>query len=377
MKKKSLIATLLSRAWQNENPPWHHKKVDKEDNIRYYNKKNQPHREDGPAVEYSNGTKAWCRNGLLHRTDGPAVEYPSGTKQWYVNDEFFGKSTEGYTQKQFEKDLRDLGITSSLKLAWQNENQPWFNRRINEADIRYYNEKGLLHKLDGPAVEYPNGIKAWYQNGELHRLDGPAIEYPNGDKSWYQNGKYHRLDGPATENINGDKYWYQEGQLHRTDGPAVEYSDGTKRWWVNGKYFGNSAEGYTQEEFENDLASITSSLKFKSWRTPKYPQLGDYVKDYGGNFHKIIKVSDNYAAVEQYDETGIAADMINADDNDETIPPGYRRDLHGDFVPILYIATRPLFRNNYVGDADSYVFLYGEEGVTEATPEEIKDNYLE
>ena len=28
-----------------------------------------------------------------------------------------------------------------------------------------------------------NGDITWYQNGLLHRLDGPAIEYLNGDKS--------------------------------------------------------------------------------------------------------------------------------------------------------------------------------------------------
>lgn len=29
---------------------------------------------------------------------------------------------------------------------------------------------------------------AYYLNGELHREDGPAIEYPNGVRSWYLNG---------------------------------------------------------------------------------------------------------------------------------------------------------------------------------------------
>ena len=30
--------------------------------------------------------------------------------------------------------------------------------------------------------------KDWAQDGNLHRVDGPAIEYANGDKSWYQHG---------------------------------------------------------------------------------------------------------------------------------------------------------------------------------------------
>ena len=32
------------------------------------------HREDGPAIEYGDGTKQWCLNGVFHRVDGPAIE---------------------------------------------------------------------------------------------------------------------------------------------------------------------------------------------------------------------------------------------------------------------------------------------------------------
>ena len=56
-----------------------------------------------------------------------------------------------------------------------------------------------------------NGDITWYQNGLLHRLDGPAIEYLNGDKFWFQNGKLHRLDGPAVERVDGKCFWYIEG----------------------------------------------------------------------------------------------------------------------------------------------------------------------
>ena len=41
------------------------------------------HREDGPAVEYKNGTKKWYREGRVHRDGGPAVEYADGYKAWY------------------------------------------------------------------------------------------------------------------------------------------------------------------------------------------------------------------------------------------------------------------------------------------------------
>jgi FtsP/CotA-like multicopper oxidase with cupredoxin domain len=56
---------------------------------------------------------------------------------------------------------------------------------------RYYKDKEMtiLHREDGPALEWYDGSKFWAINGKYHRLDGPAIEWANGDKSWYINGK--------------------------------------------------------------------------------------------------------------------------------------------------------------------------------------------
>lgn len=70
---------------------------------------NQLHREDGPAIEWSDGDKEWCLNGLRHREDGPAFEGKNGDKVWWINDE--------------------------------------------------------LHREDGPACEWADGTKAWYLNG--------------------------------------------------------------------------------------------------------------------------------------------------------------------------------------------------------------------
>ena len=56
--------------------------------------------------------------------------------------------------------------------------------------MHYYNERGELHRLDGPAVIHPDGYEAWYRNGIRHRLDGPAINNQyTGYKAWYDNGE--------------------------------------------------------------------------------------------------------------------------------------------------------------------------------------------
>lgn len=94
---------------------------------------------------------------------------------------------------------------------------------------------GVLHREDGPAIEWPDGAKSWYSHGKRHREDGPAIEQRNGDKYWFSHGKMHREDGPAAEQRDGDKYWFSHGKLHREDGPAVELRDGTRYWYSGGK----------------------------------------------------------------------------------------------------------------------------------------------
>ena len=80
----------------------------------------QLHRVDGPAVEYTNGTKLWCQNGQLHREDGPAVEHADGYKAWYKNDQ--------------------------------------------------------LHRADGPAAQWADGTKSWYINGK--RVTQAAVMKP-------------------------------------------------------------------------------------------------------------------------------------------------------------------------------------------------------
>ena len=68
------------------------------------------HREDGPAVEYTDGNKFWFLNDKRHRVDGPAIEWADGGKEWYLN-----------------------------------------NKR---------------HREDGPAFELSSGTKYWYLNGK-------------------------------------------------------------------------------------------------------------------------------------------------------------------------------------------------------------------
>ena len=81
--------------------------IDRAGDKYWRNAKMEPHREDGPAIEYANGYKAWYLYDKLHRTDGPAVEYVNGTKHWYLD----GKNINCSSQKEFERLLK-------LKAFW-------------------------------------------------------------------------------------------------------------------------------------------------------------------------------------------------------------------------------------------------------------------
>jgi hypothetical protein len=114
-----------------------------DDRIEYHLPNGDLHREDGPAVEYSDGGKQWCINGKLHREDGPAVEWENGARWWY----FHGK-------------LHRDGDLPAVVLS------P-FNSFKKDA------------------------TKFWYSHGKLHRKNGPAIEYSDGHKCHYLNGQYY------------------------------------------------------------------------------------------------------------------------------------------------------------------------------------------
>ena len=51
-------------------------------------------------------------------------------------------------------------------------------------------------------METENGVTKWFKNGVLHREDGPAVQYPDGRQYWYC--KYHinaKGDAPFFSNL--------------------------------------------------------------------------------------------------------------------------------------------------------------------------------
>jgi len=63
---------------------------------KYWYLNGKAHRENGPAIEFSNGSKFWLINNKKHREDGPAVDDIDGTKEWWLND-------KEYTEEEYNK----------------------------------------------------------------------------------------------------------------------------------------------------------------------------------------------------------------------------------------------------------------------------------
>jgi len=75
-----------------------------------------------------------------------------------------------------------------------------FIKRTSQGTFYYKDEaQTILHREDGPAMEWKDGSKAYYRNNAIHRLDGPALYNNYNDRGWYvddilityvYNGKY-------------------------------------------------------------------------------------------------------------------------------------------------------------------------------------------
>ncbi len=86
----------------------------------FFNKDLLLDREDGPAVEFFNGTKYWYKDGRLHREDGPAIARAIGPKQWFIEGrELTEQEFNNRNKKEFSMDeiAKALGVNvSELKI---------------------------------------------------------------------------------------------------------------------------------------------------------------------------------------------------------------------------------------------------------------------
>lgn len=121
----------------------------------------EPHRRDGPAAIYSDGTEEHFIDGVRHRDGGkPAVTLSTGELEYHVN--------------------------------------------------------GQLHR-DGdlPALIDPDGSKEYWVSGKRHRAgDNPAVIGVDGRTEYWVDGQRHRTisDGPALIRADGTVAYFEAGR---------------------------------------------------------------------------------------------------------------------------------------------------------------------
>ena len=66
---------------------------------------------------------------------------------------------------------------------------------VNKYRDREWLEWNELHRVDGgPAVEYTDGYRAWWERGVRHRIGLPAVEYASGYREWWERGRLIRSE---------------------------------------------------------------------------------------------------------------------------------------------------------------------------------------
>lgn len=118
-------------------------------------------------------------------------------------------------------------------------------------------------------------------NGEK-AMPEPILTEINGVKEWRLNNLLHREDGPAVEYSFGTKLYFLNGQPHRLDGPACEYNDGRTDWYVDGKKIENP-----KKFIVNYLNEINSSTLSYLWDV--YPCNEIEFKVFAKIFHELVK----------------------------------------------------------------------------------------
>jgi hypothetical protein len=100
-------------------------------------------------------------------------------------------STVGLRKNKFRKSMKYF--SSEILMPCENNELEIKSPGLNNIIYEYY-ENGILHKKDGPARIYANGMRKWYYKGQLHRKSGPTIEHPDGVRGWYYHGKHQKTE---------------------------------------------------------------------------------------------------------------------------------------------------------------------------------------
>jgi hypothetical protein len=129
--------------------------------ITRYTLDDDPHRLDGPAVIYADGTEEFYFEGARHRAGGlPAVIMSTGELEYYVKDELH----------------RDGDLPALV---------------TPDGDREYWVRGKRSREGGNPAIVRVDGRTEWWLNGQRNRpiAEGPALIRADGSVSYFEFGR--------------------------------------------------------------------------------------------------------------------------------------------------------------------------------------------
>jgi hypothetical protein len=271
------------------------------------------HRENGPAIKDRSG-EFYFRNGLYHREDGPAF-ISDGRVEYWINGVQYEEGVGGrLTPIHPLEESYEEGEGEAYEETHYHGQEPTIEYvKYNNGREEYgYWKHGRwhLHREDGPAFVMGDGdVQEYYQHDRLHRVNGPAV-IGNGRKEWWFNGLLHREDGPAIEYDNGRvKYW-----IH-----GVPHEEG-----IGGRLTPRDPEEWRQDVLGDLTEGKMPKDFFEQWMDGWFK---DEVLQEGEVTREKAKIMDtinhDLAAkiVVQAQETGLKVEANYIDDIDDAIQP--------------------------------------------------------
>lgn len=257
---------------------------------------NIAHNEGEPALEYTNGTKYWLRQGRFHRLDGPAHEYTTGVKEYRINDKFiyekdywnhpdviaFGKIEQ---LKHQEKNMKKTAVkkTSSKKevVAYNQKTDIRFMQDKICRVIRLINEKHGKNVINidenVPATDFFSSYvdACLIKNQTLFLNDTKECDYPGFDDA----ALVIHDDMSDMTHIH-----LQLDQLHCLTGPAVHNDTGESQYWVDGVNL-SKEDFYKREDvlqaIKNPTLKVVNAFDKEDFETilEEFGRFGDEFED--------------------------------------------------------------------------------------------------